>query len=229
MRRMGFLKAALLCMSLAHVCPGRGSAAMPASTTQLQPRIGVSGGLGVSYVNAVDISDRINLKPGILERASSFISAVEFYGAVSVPASPDWVLKLEYAYLLSSYNVASIYPNAEFSVVAHLPTFIVQYVLLDHGVYNVKGGAGVGYHHGSYRERYSTADGNYTGSGVGVKLDLEANTAFGEDFYGYIGADLRLDFIGTLSDDGSPGANIGTLPTLHFFSLGAKFGFTYYF
>ena len=185
--------------------------------------------MGVSYLNAVDIVDRINASFVATERVSDFNSGVEFYGALTVPLDHDWVVKLEYAYLLASFKVTSLYPGSDFSIHAHLPTVIAQYVLVDHVLYNVKAGFGIGYHFGSYSERYSIVDAQYTGNGLGAKLDLEANTAFGEHIYGYLGGDLRWEFIGTLSDKENQSSNVGVLPTMHLFSIGAKLGFTYLF
>jgi hypothetical protein len=148
---------------------------------------------------------------------------------VSVPIEGDWAAKVEYAYLLSSYNVATVYPGSEFSVTVHMPSVVGQYALVYHPTYNVKAGFGLGYHFGSYTENYSTASSEYTGSGLSAKVDLEANTAFGENLFAYLGGDLRWEFIGELSDSDSPASNVGVLPTLHFFSIGAKLGFTYYF
>lgn len=197
----------------------------PASSDR---RIGLSAGMGVNYFSATDIVDRVNGTGITTERANDFVAAAEFFGVVSFPLSPDWAVKLEYAYLISSYNVQTIFPGSEFTVSAHMPTLVAQYILVDRGVYNVKTGAGLGYHFGSYTERYGTADATFTGSGIGAKLDLEANTAFGESFYAYLGGDVRFDFIGTLSADGNTNVGAGKSPGLDFFSIGAKLGFTIY-
>ena len=200
--------------------------------TSSSPRVGISGGMGVSYVNALDIVDRINATLrtlGVTEQVSDFNAAVEFFGAVAVPFSEDWAVKLEYAYVLASYNVTSTFLNADFSFVAHMPTIIAQYILVEEGLYNVKVGIGAGYHFGSFSEEYGIVNDKHTGKGVGTKFDLEANTAFGEDFFGYLGADRRWEFIGKLSNTGSSTAGASPIPTLDFFGVGAKLGFTYYF
>lgn len=59
-------------------------------------RIGISAGLGVNYHDAKDIVDRINGNSVTTQRVADFKSGVEFFGAVSIPLSPDWVVKLEY-------------------------------------------------------------------------------------------------------------------------------------
>jgi hypothetical protein len=203
---------------------------MQQGQTAIAPRSrgGFSGGMGVSYVNATDIVNRINGLAAATERLADFKASVEFFGAASFPISAEWLLKIEYAYLLGSYNLSTLYGPAEFSFSAHMPTLIAQYVLMEGGVYNVKVGIGAGYHFGSYSEKYSIVDSRLTGNGLGTMIDLEANTAFGEDFFGYIGGDIRWDFIGTLSDTSAYISNVPA-PTLNFFSVGAKLGFTFYF
>jgi hypothetical protein len=203
----------------------------PEGTSSPKSRAGISAGMGVSYVNPQDVVDYINGAVRPAQRISDFKSAVEFFGALVFPVTSDWNLKLEYTYLLGTYNVPSQFGSAEFTFVVNMPTVIGQYVLVEEGAYNVKVGAGIGYHLGSLLEKYLTLDDKLTGHGVGVLLDLEANTAFGEDFFGYLGANLRWDFIGDLTNSSRTStANLaGLAPTLQFFSIGARLGFTYYF
>jgi hypothetical protein len=181
----------------------------------------------VTYVSATDIVDRLNGSGITTERVSNFVAAAEFFGVFSYPVSTDWVIKLEYAYMLATYNIQTLFPGSEFSFSMHLPTVVGQYVLIDKGIYNVKGGAGIGYHFGSYFERYGTVETTFTGSGPAFKLDLEANTAFGESFYAYLGVDFRFDFVGALHN-GQANPGTSATPTLDFFGAGAKLGFTFY-
>jgi len=229
MRRMAGV---LLTFVLASACP------CPAQTvqgqnTQSNARIGLSGGMGVSYVSALDVVDLVNANGGQTERVSEFKAGAEFFGTVTIPVSLDWGLKVEYAYLIFSFN--QTFPSlgaSEFTVVVHMPTVLGQYTLVDEGAYNVKAGVGLGYHFGSLTERYSNLDDRYTGRGLGAALDLEANTAFGESFYGYLGGILRWDFVGTLTNEAGRSAKLVSMssdPTLEFFSIGARLGFTYYF
>lgn len=199
-----------------------------ASTT----RFAISGGMGVSYVNAPDIADLVNASSLPGQRSSDFKSAVEFYGAADIPLDRLWILKLEYAYLLGTYNVNMVLGTQDFTFVAHMPTVVAQYVLVGERTYNLKVGAGIGYHFGSLETTLGGLTDAFRGSGVGTKIDVEANTAFGENLFGYLGADLRWDFIGGLTNSsGNPPPNSPATasPALHFFSIGAKLGFTYYF
>ena len=191
-------------------------------------RIGISAGLGVNYHNAKDIVDRINGNSVTTQRISSFKSGAEFFGAVSFPILPDWAVKIEYSYLLASYSQPTNFGNAEFSYHVHMPSVIAQYILYEAETYNLKLGAGAGYHLGSYSEKYSSVDATFTGNGIGTVLELEANTALGEHLFAHLGTQLRWDFIGELTNaSGKPAGNV--LTTLNFFSAGARLGMSYYF
>ena len=194
-------------------------------------RIGLSAGMGVNYHNAQDIVNRINGSSIITQRVADFKSGVEFFGAISVPLSTDWAVKAEYVYLFASYTQGTIFGgNAEFSYAVHMPTLIGQYILYEASTYNFKVGVGCGYHFGSYSERYSLVDETFTGKGLGTLIELEGNTALGEDLYAHLGAQMRWDFIGDLKNSAgnSPSGATGTT-SLHFFSVGARLGMSYYF
>jgi hypothetical protein len=201
-------------------------------------RVGLSGGMGVNYLSMTDVVDLANYASASLggyERLPEFKAAAEFFGAVSVPCSPDWVIKFEYAYVLTTYNVATAYGSgqAEYTAMAHLPSLIVQYVLVSEPVYNVKVGAGGGYHFGILDVQNFTQNDRYRGRGPGFLLDAEGNTALGENVYAYLGVNIRWDFIGKVTNDaGLPPSIAGTTgngTTMDFFGLGARLGFTYYF
>lgn len=211
----------------------------PAGTLAEVPlRVGVSAGMGVSYLSMTDVVDLANIASASLggyQRLPEFKAAAEFFGAVTVPCSPEWVLKFEYAYVLATYNVETAYGSgqATFTAMAHLPSLIVQYVLLNAPVYNVKVGAGGGYHMGTLEVANFTQNDRYSGNGPGIVLEAEGNTAFGEHLYAYLGVNIRWDFIGTLTNDTGlepyHAVSTGASTTMQFFGLGARLGFTYYF
>jgi hypothetical protein len=209
-------------------------AAQPSAMTgsdDRRSRGGVSAGMGVTYMNPADIVELVNATPGAVERISQFRSGVEFFGCFSLPLHPEWVLKLEYAYQLGSCNINTTGDPAQYGITVHAPTAILQYVLTERGVYNVRVGVGGGYWFGSVSEKYVYIDDRYDGAGPGFVLDLEGNTAFGDNFYAYLGGTARWQFIGELADANgrSPGnVAVGSATTLHAFGVGARLGFTYY-
>jgi hypothetical protein len=193
--------------------------------------VGVSAGMGVSYIDAPNVVDYLNKFASPAERASDFTSAVEFFVAPEKWLSPSVVLRLEYSYLLKSYSLSSSYGLYHFDYSVHMPTLVLDYLFQGDGFY-VKAGGGVGYHFGKFSYRFPNAntEARFTGNGVGVKLELMGNTAFGESLYGLIGGDLRLDFIGALKDSDGNGP-VGAIDPvrLRFTSVGIKFGLVYYF
>ncbi len=193
-------------------------------------RVGIGGGLGVAAINAADVVNVVNSTPGALEEAPTFKMAAEFFGFVSVPVETSWVIKLDYGYALASYNVEVQYEAAEYTLSAHLPSLIVQYVIHDAGLYSLKAGLGGGYHWGTLHVQYSTINREYTASGGGIVADLEGTTALGENLYVYLGVQVRWELMGSLLDanGNSPGVSVED-PSLHWFGAGARLGFSYLF
>ncbi len=209
---------------------GRGQSAPPMEP--LMSRAGVAAGMGVSYVSAPDVVAVVNSLVYSTERLQQFRPGVEFFGAAVLPLSPDLALKLDYAYLLLSYDGETPYGPGSFTVQAHLPTLVLQYALADAGLYDLKVGGGLGYHVGALSESYGTVNDRFTGQGLGMLGELEANTAFGDHLFGYLGAIVRWDFIGSLtspSGKNAGGTASGGPPTLRFFGVGARLGMSYYF
>ncbi|MCW5894051.1 MAG: hypothetical protein KIT50_00500 [Bacteroidetes bacterium] len=191
-------------------------------------RIGFSAGMGVNFHNAQDLVARVNGSGAVSQRADEFNSGVEFFGAAFVPMGPDWVMKAEYVYMHGSYSLRSVIANgvAEFAYTVHLPGVIVQYVLVDEPTYNVKAGAGAGYHFGSYDEKFFSS--RFTAHGVGALLELEGKTALSDDVFAYFGVQGRWEFIGELKDKNGKSPFLNTPTTMDFFSIAVRFGMTFY-
>jgi hypothetical protein len=202
-------------------------AALPEEATVISPRPSLGGGMGVSYVHAGDLTDYVSALTQT--RVSDFTAAGEFFGSAALPLSERWLLTLEYAYLLGGYSGIQ---GGEFTFRVHMPTLIVHYALVEEEHYNLRIGAGAGYHAGTLAVRYATFDDEFRGSGPAMKLDCEANTALGEHLFARLGVDARWDFIGevkTAAGQPLPGLVRTAAPTLHFFSVGAKLGATWNF
>jgi hypothetical protein len=184
--------------------------------------------MGVSYMNPQDIADYVSALT--VNRVSDFTSAVEFFGAAGIPLSERWILTLEYAYLLGGYSGPGA--GSEFTFSVHMPTLLAHYVLVEEQFYNVRIGAGMGYHAGALSVRHVTIDDRFTAAGPAFKIDCEANTALGDDLFARLGADVRWDVMGELRNAAgqAPVAPAqGAAPTMNFFSVGAKLGATWYF
>jgi len=220
----------------ARPCAARGplplSAPVP-SDSQLSSRWAISGGMGVEYLSLPDVVDFVNgvsAQFGAVTRVPDFRAGVEFFGTLAYPLSEDWVLKGEYVFLLASYNPNIPYGPSDFTLAIHIPTLILQYVLWDERLYDVKVGCGLGYHAASLSTKYSLVDDRLTGNGPGVVFDAEGNNALGDHLFVYVGGEARFEFIGRLKSSGSaarPG--LLALPTGNGFGIGARLGLSYYF
>ena len=196
------------------------------------PRGSLSAGMGVEYASYADVTTLINSTVVPAQAVPRFKSAVEFFGAAAFPLTGPWLLKFEFAYSIASFSPQGAYGPASFSVTYAMPSLILQYMLLDRGVYNVRAGVGGGYHFGSLQEKYFVINTTYSGKGPGIVLEVEANTAFGDHLYAFLGANLRWESVGTILDSsgGSPGvASGGGAVTLHSFGAGARLGASYLF
>ena len=105
-------------------------------------RASLSAGMGVEYASYSDVTGLINVTALASERFPEFKSAVEFFGAFALPFSDFWLLKFEYAYTLASWSPQGAFGPAAFSVATHMRSVILQYMLTDRGVYNVRVGVG---------------------------------------------------------------------------------------
>lgn len=189
---------------------------------------GVTAGLGVSFINASDIVAFVSTQSGG-PRQEDFTAAAEFFGSYEVQTGESWGVKGEYAYLYKSYNVPTAFFNGVFSYALHMPTVVVHTLVTGQG-YMLAFGGGAGYHFGRFTADFIGAPATYHAGGIGFKLEAEGNTAFDEHFFGYIGLDVRNDYLGELKDDaGRPILLNGKAMKLNFFSAGIKFGATYFF
>jgi len=199
---------------------------------EASPRSAIAAGMGVEYIAASDVTDLVNVAAVPSERVAQFRAAVEFFGSWAFPVADRWMLKVELAYDLSSYSVDGAFGPASWSMHWTMPSLILQYVLADRGIYNVRVGAGGGYHFGALAEKYLSLDDTFSGSGPGALLELEANTAFGDHLFAFLGANIRWEFVGRLGDASgtSPGLSSGGgAATLHAFGAGARLGACYLF
>lgn len=204
-------------------------AAPPLVAQPLHPAF--SGGMGVTYRSPADVVAVVNSIPQALERVPQFGAGAEFFAAACFPLSESWLLKIDYAYQIASLNIMTSLETAQFTINQHCPTLILQYVLANQGMFNVKAGAGAGYHFGRLSKKLFYIDDTFTAQGPALTAEVEGNTAFGEHLFAYLGVSAGWSLVGTLKDaSGRPlGVTASGEPaTLNSVGVGARLGFTYY-
>jgi len=191
------------------------------------------GGMGVHVVSAPDFVEYINTVTTFSQRVDDFGTAVDFFGGAEFPMDKEWGLKLEHAYLFKSYSVpgklGGIY---DLYYSTQSPSVIIQKVISGKG-YFFKIGAGGGYHFGYASQKVSTFGivTEYTSTGFGLKAEAVGQTAFDDNFFGYIGGSFGWELFGELKDN--KGVNLfapnSTSPvTLRYFHAGVRFGVIQY-
>lgn len=196
----------------------------------------IFGGMSVNMVAASGIVEYINAVSTYAHRVDDFASAADFFWGVEFPVSSEWGLKLEHSYLFKSYSfLGNGGGTYDFFYSVHAPTLLVQKVITGKG-YFVKFGAGGGYHFGDAEQKISNfgATSYYTSEGIGVKGEITGQTAFDENFFGYISGHLGWEFLGELEETSTkqklshPG-NASETVNLDYFFIGIRFGVIYYF
>ena len=192
-------------------------------------------GMSVNAVAASDIVDYINSVSTYAQRVDDFASAVDFFGGVEFPVGKGWGMKLEHTYLVKSYNFpGNTGGTYDFFYSVQVPSVLVQKVISGDG-YFVKFGAGGGYHFGSAEQTISTygISSDYTAEGIGLKAEMTGQTAFDENFFGYISGHLGWEFLGELKEAAteqnlSQPTNVSEPVKLNYFFAGIRFGVIYY-
>ena len=201
--------------------------------TMGESAFGISAGLGVTLIRTADIVDYVNGVSASVNKVDDFGVAAEFFGSSELRLSAAWGVKFEYAYLLKSHNVTGAgYQDYIVSYGIHIPTLLLQYLIFGKG-YIFKFGGGLGYHVANVTQDYASLGSlGYKSTGIGIKVEAEANTEFDEHLFGVITGDIRNDIMGEIKDSkGNPLVipNTGKHATMNFLSLGLKFGMIYYF
>jgi hypothetical protein len=229
--RSSLLPVALLCTTLATASVTTYSQDRASPESDLRPRPAVAGGLGVAYVNLRDVVALINASALGGTGVPDFRAAGEFFASCAIPLTTALVLSLEYAYLTTATSVSSGYGQADYSVTIQMPAALLQYVLVERGIYNLKAGLGMSYQIGRMTEKYLVVDDAFTAGGLGVLLQVEANTTLGDRLFAYLSGNFRWSTTSALKNaDGlSPGPGRSGAATLGFVSLGARIGLSYQF
>lgn len=199
-----------------------------------QNDIAVFGGMGIAVVAAPDLVEYINATSISSQRTDDFGTAINFFGGIEFPVAEGWGVKVEHSYLFSSYNFMGT-NGAMYDLLyeVHAPSVMLQRVFAGRG-YFIKAGAGGGYHAGSVSQKTSTfgVETHYAAEGIGIKGEIVGQTAFDENFYGYIGGEFGWEFLGEVKDrNGVLLTNTvrNQTASLNYFFAGLRFGAMYYF
>lgn len=199
-----------------------------ASLGKVSAQLDLNFAMGLDFKSSPSFRDYVNssyASPG--NQVTSFKSSVGFSTEADYKIHNNFALGIEYNLQIDSYTApfgnGGVY---EISYNQHRPSIIAYYVLPGNG-YQFKFGGGLGYRYVSLSERVFTST-NYNASGVGFLLRAIGNTLLSKDFYVLIGADLRYDLPGELSNGNKTLINNanGEKLNLNSISIGIYLGIT---
>jgi hypothetical protein len=196
--------------------------------TIIESKFDISAGMGLKVISASDIVNYINsFVP--TERENDVTIAPEFYICPEYQIMDELSLKLDYSYIIKSYNKEVPYGQMSLTYAIHSPSLVLHYLLKGEG-YVVKIGGGVGYHFGNLSQKFITSlESNYHTNGIGIKIDLAGHTMMGKNLFAAIGANLQADFMGEFKDSNGKTIPVKQKITLGFIGAGLNFGLAYYF
>ncbi len=202
------------------------------SQEDIQYKYNLSGGIGVNLLNSTSLTDYLNSISR--RRYDDFIINPEFFVSVGYQVSDNYCLKLNYNYVINSFNIEDVLGYFENHLSIHTPVILIDRFYKTDGVI-LKLGAGIGYSYAILgRKILSTQIENFYSYGLGLKFDFEANTPFGDNLYGLISSDIKLFLMSEFQNSnfqklvfryGNQNKNLD----LDFFSISLKFGLIYYF
>lgn len=195
-------------------------------------KFSITGGLGINLTNSVDFTDYLNSLSS--KRYDDFFSNPEFFISVGYLIDVKYSICLDYTYIINSFNTNDYnlgsYQN---HLTIHIPAIIINQTLMHDGVI-LKAGVGVAYARANFEQTImGSFTQNYRSDGFGFKFIFEANTPFGDNFFGYLGSDIKIFFVNdfkTVRSDKLYFIYNGKTKNvdLDFFSASLKFGFVYY-
>lgn len=191
-------------------------------------------GMGISFVSSSSLTDYINENfAPYNQQLGTFNSAINFSGEIDYSTSQSYQVGIDLAYLINSYTYSSIGGIYKMNYDILMPTLVNYYVISGEG-YIFKFGGGIGPRFVNVNEQLpGTPSGtNYTSTGFGILIRVDANTLLSENLYANIGGDLKYDINGKPSSNGkylvNNNANYSDV-NFNMFSAVLRIGLTYTF
>jgi len=200
------------------------------SSTSLA-QLELKGVMGINFLSTPSLNDYLDQSfSNSSGQSTSISSAVNFAVEAGYFFSPEFLLSLEGAYQIYSYNSTSDQGTFEFNWNSFMPSILAYYVLGGEG-YNFKFGGGAGLRFSMVQQKIYGPKYDYSSTGVGFLLRAEGNTLLSGNLYANIGVDVNYDING--KPEKSNGSKIiyskHEIVDLNSFSLGVRLGIAYYF
>lgn len=194
----------------------------------MKAQIIISGGMGLDLVYSPSLNDYINDNFfDSKNELKTFNKSLSVFGEIDYKIDEKYQIGLEYNHSFF-FHSTPLHGNYEFNYTVYKPSIIGYYVIPGDG-YEFKFGGGLGFRYVSAEEKIFTTD-EFTSSGIGLLVKAIGNTALGDNFYAYISADIRYDYLSEPEKDGGKITNgySNEILNLNSLSFGIKLGVSYF-
>lgn len=185
--------------------------------------------MGLDFKSSPSFRDYINTSFTMGNNlVPTFKSAISFSGEADYKLSNTFAVGLEYDLLIDSYTESNV-PGGFYEITynMHRPSLVAYYFVTGTG-YQLKFGGGVGPRFISLTEIIESST-EYSADGYGFVIKAEGNTLLSKNFYALIGANIRYDVTGDVSNNKNTLVNglTGEALNLNTISVGIYLGVTF--
>ena len=197
-----------------------------------ESKINISGGMGIAAIYINNLADYLNSYSSTLDYST--ISTIPvFFINCEYRFSDNYGIKIDYNYMLKTYNVESnlsMARNIDASYYIHSPALLLNYIIRDKG-YLFKFGAGLSYNYVELETNASTTGikTTYKSTGLGLRLDAHGHTQFSKNLYLIFALGISSGFLSDLESDSDHVLTYDKNINISFVSASLSLGLAYYF
>lgn len=195
----------------------------------------ISAGMGLKVISVKDVVDYVNYYiPYNQDEYKSIATAPDFYVNTEYRFSEKYGIKLEYSYILKTYNLENtkdiLLYNISITYNIHSLSTLVDYIIREKG-YLFKFGIGPSIYYSNFFQKtpMSRNEERFKSYGYGLKSDIYGHTQFGTNMYMSLGLIFQLGLISDLKNEEGQYLSSNKRVSMSFISTGICLGMAYYF
>jgi len=200
-----------------------------------ESRFDISASMGLKIITVKDLVDYINYYiPYNQDEFKSVTTSPEFMINAEYRFDENYGLKLEYNYILKSYNLENtkdlLLYNISINYNYHSTSLLFDYIIRDPG-YLLKFGIGPSFYYSLLYQKtpLSKNEEEFHTSGLGLKTDIYGHTQFGKNVYMLIGLNFQVGWLGDLKNKNGDYLSPKQKVSMSFISAGVNLGMVFYF
>lgn len=196
----------------------------------VKKHISVYAGMGVDYGITPDFNDYLvaEIPYSTGDSIKTFNAGIEFFGGIEYEFSGKLSVKADYSYYVRSLSYSYSPAVFDYTITGHQPYIFLDYILR-YPNFNLKFGAGLGYHFQQVDNKINNSTTlTYNSSGPSIRGEVVFSPRLSDNFYGYLSGFAFGNFYGKLKDSGgnplkAPNSNVEA--SVAGYGVGARLGF----